>query len=271
LDGKPIGVFDSGVGGLTVAGEIMKQLPDESLLYFGDTARFPYGSRGADELKRFAFEIVSFLQCEGVKMVVIACNSASSAALTLAQAHFDIPILGVIEPGARAAVQATRNRRIGVVGTQATISSGAYDRAIHTLDAGAKVFSQACPDLADFVERGVVTGEKARRIVGRYLESLISAGVDTLILGCTHYPLLSEVIGEIMGKDVRLVSSAEEAAREVREILTCRGHLRKEKSSPTYRFLSTGDESKFLRLGRRFLGREIKRVEKVSLGTEVAL
>lgn len=271
MDGKPIGVFDSGVGGLTVAGEIMKQLPDESLLYFGDTARFPYGSRGADELKRFAFEIVSFLQCEGVKMVVIACNSASSAALTLAQAHFDIPILGVIEPGARAAVQATRNRRIGVVGTQATISSGAYDRAIHALDAGAKVFSQACPDLADFVERGVVTGEKARGIVGRYLESLISAGVDTLILGCTHYPLLSEVIGEIVRKDVRLVSSAEEAAREVREILTCRGHLRKEKSSPTYRFLFTGDESKFLRLGRRFLGREIKRVEKVSLGTEVAL
>jgi len=265
MDNRPIGVFDSGVGGLTVVSEIIKGLPNESIIYFGDTARFPYGCKSSDELQRFTFEIIDFLREEGIKLIVIACNSASSAALEVAQKHFDIPIIGVIEPVARAAVLATRARKVGVIGTQATISSGAYARAIHSLDAGVQVYSQACPELADFVERGEIMGPEVGRVVRWYLSPLISAGVDSLILGCTHYPLLTGVIQKAVGDEVRLISSAKEAARELKELLAMRGSFGEGESIPFYRFISSGDEARFLELGERFLGREINAVERVSL------
>lgn len=265
MDGKPIGVFDSGVGGLTVAAEVIKQLPNESIIYFGDTARFPYGPRSAEELKKFVFQIVEFLQREGVKFIVIACNSASSAALEWAQARFDTPIVGVVEPGAQAAVATTRTRRIGVIGTQATVSSLAYVKAVETFDTGAEVYQQACPDLADFVEQGETSGERIKKVITDYLKPIMVKEIDTLILGCTHYPLLSEAIKEVVGESIKLISSAEEAAREIKEILKEKGHLRTDSSSPVYRFISTGDKSKFLKLSSQFLGRPIDKVEEVSL------
>ncbi|HDP70483.1 MAG TPA: glutamate racemase [Actinobacteria bacterium] len=268
MNDKPIGIFDSGIGGLTVAGEVMRQLPNENIIYFGDTARFPYGPRSAEELKKFVFQIVEFLRGEEVKFIVIACNSASSAALEVAQEHFYIPIIGVVESGARAAVQVTRNRRIGVIGTKATILSSAYVKAVHAFDAGVKVFQQVTPELADFVEKGEVVGKEIERIIKGYLKTLIEDDIDTLILGCTHYPLLSATIQKIIGKEAVLISSAEEAAKEVGEMLTRKGHKRKINEAPNYRFISSGDKSKFLELGSRFLGREIKNVEEIKLGQE---
>lgn len=265
MNGKAIGVFDSGVGGLTVAGEIIKQLPNENIIYFGDTARFPYGSRSTDELKGFVFEIVEFLQEKGVKFIVIACNSASAAALEVTQKHFSVPMIGVVEPGARAAVQATRNRRIGVIGTPATISSSAYVEAVHTYDSQAEVYQQICLDLADYVERGETRGEKVKKVIKNYLAPIIAAQADTLILGCTHYPLLSATIKEVTGSGIRLISSAEEAAKEVKEILKSKGYLREGNSPPVYQFISSGDEDKFLKLGSQFLGHPIDKVERVSL------
>jgi len=266
VNDKPIGIFDSGIGGLTVAGEVMRQLPNENIIYFGDTARFPYGPRSAEELKKFVFQIVEFLRGEEVKFIVIACNSASSAALEVAQEHFDIPIIGVVEPGARAAVQATRNRRIGVIGTEATISSRAYVKAVHAFDAGAKVFQQVTPELANFVENGELSGKRVEDTIKKYLNPLIEADMDALILGCTHYPLLNNTIQKIVGKEVVLISSAEEAAKEVGEMLARKSHIRSGQKTPCYRFISSGDGSKFLELGSRFLGREIKDVEKIKLG-----
>ncbi|MDO8885869.1 glutamate racemase [Candidatus Oleimmundimicrobium sp.] len=266
MNDKPIGIFDSGIGGLTVAGEVMRQLPNENIIYFGDTARFPYGPRSADELKEFVFQIVEFLQNEEVKFIVIACNSASSAALEVAQEYFDIPIIGVVEPGARAAAQATRNRRIGIIGTQATISSSAYVKAVRTFDAGAKVFQQVTPELADFVENGELSGKRVEDAIKKYSNSLIEVDIDTLILGCTHYPLLSKTIQKIIGEKVVLISSAKEAAKEVGEMLARKSHIRSEQKTPCYRFISSGDGSKFIELGNKFLGREIKDVEKIKLG-----
>jgi len=261
---KPIGIFDSGVGGLTVAAEIMKKLPKENLIYLGDTARFPYGTKTAEQLIQYTFEIAEFLQEQDVKLVVIACNSASAAALEKAQEKFDIPIVGVVEPGARAAVLASVSRHIGVIGTDATIKSEAYKKAIHLFDAGAKVFSGACPSFAAFVENGYTKGEHIDEIAHKYLNPLKKQQIDSLILGCTHYPLLSDVIQKVMGENVQLISSAEETALEVKEILKRKDQLR-EAEAPTYRFISTGDSSKFNKLGSRFLGHQIKVVETTKL------
>lgn len=265
MDNKPIGIFDSGAGGLTVVREIMDYLPSENLIYLGDTARFPYGSRSPEVLKSFVFQIIKFLK-EKVKLIVVACNSSSAAALEAAQEHFPLPILGVIEPGGRAAVLATRNRKIGVIGTSATINSQAYRRVIHLFDAGVKIFEQACPPFADLVEQGLTNGKKVKEVVEEYLHPLIKAEVDTLILGCTHYPLLEEVIQEVMGKQVKLISSAREVAEEVKATLDKKGILRQKNSLPSYRFLVTGNnKDNFLELGKRFLSKEIKAVEKIIL------
>lgn len=265
MDNRPVGIFDSGLGGLTVVKEIIKQLPNEGTIYFGDTARFPYGPRSAVELRGFVFEIIDYLLLHDVKFIVIACNSASAAALEAAQQYYDVPIIGVIEPGARAAVQATRLRRVGVIGTQATISSGSYSGAIKVMDAGVQVSSLACPDLADFVERDEITGPRVEGTVKWYLDPLIRDGIDSLILGCTHYPLLSETISKIAGDGVKLISSAEETARELREFLARKDSLRQEESPAMHRFISSGDENTFRELGARFLGREIELVERVNL------
>jgi glutamate racemase len=265
LNDAPIGMFDSGIGGLTVMKAVMSRLPSESIYYFGDNARGPYGPRDIREIRTFALEIASFLEAMGVKLIVIACNSATSAALLEVQRKSRIPVLGVVEPGARGAVQATHNRRIGVIGTRATVHSRAYLRAIHALDAGASVHSRACPTLVGFVERGEIDGERIEEEVRRYLTPLTRREIDTLVLGCTHYPLIREVIGEVAGEDVNLISSDREVAREVEENLMRRGYMRDTAASPTYRFLCSGDIEQAIRLGRMFLGPEVERVERVEL------
>lgn len=265
MNDLPIGVFDSGVGGLTVAAEIARQLPNEQLLYFGDTARCPYGPRPLGRVRGFVLEIVEFLVMQQVKLVVIACNTGTAAGLAAAQERFEMPIIGVVEPGARGAVESTRSRHVGVIGTLGTVNSGAYVRALKALDAGIKVTQQACPPFVDFVERGEVSGSEVTAVAREYLEPVVGCGADTLILGCTHYPLLAGVISEVMGPDVPLISSAEETAREVRDILTRRAHLRAASKPPTHRFLATGDARQSLDLGARIFGHEIAEVEKVSI------
>jgi len=265
MDSRPVGIFDSGLGGLTVVSEVISQLPNEEIIYFGDTARFPYGPRSAVEIQAFVFEIVDFLLLHDVKFIVIACNSASAAALEAAQQYYNVPIIGVIEPGARAAVQATKSRRIGVIGTQATIASGSYAGAIKVMDAGVQVHSLACPDLADFVERDEIAGPRVEGSVKWYLDPLMRGGIDSLILGCTHYPLLSKTISKVTGDDIKLISSAEETARELREFLTRKDSLRQENTPPALKFFSSGDENVFRKLGARFLGQEIELVERVTL------
>jgi glutamate racemase len=261
MDTRPIGVFDSGVGGLTVARAIIDLLPHESVVYFGDTARGPYGPRPLDEVRRFAAEILDLLENEEVKLVVVACNSASSAALDLLRATATVPVVDVIEPAVRAAVRLTRNRRIAVVGTEATIASGRYPEMVAATHENVSLTSQACPRFVEFVERGETTGPEILRVAGGYLAPVAEAGADTLILGCTHYPLLTGVVGYLMGPDVFLVNSAEWVARSVFAELTRNdmhapyGHL------PTHRFLSSGDPDQFRRLGARFLGPEVGRVE----------
>lgn len=277
----PIGVFDSGLGGLTVVHELVRELPSESLVYFGDTARCPYGPRPLVDVRRFVLEIGTWLTGREVKLIVVACNTATAAGLTMAQRAFGVPVVGVVEPGARAAVRATVNRRVGVIGTDGTIESGAYSRAVRSLDAGVTVYSAATPKFVDVVESGLRMGpgqledfisetadvfirpsfyEMARD----YLDPLKRTGIDTLVLGCTHFPLLSPAIQQVVGPRVRLISSAEETAREVRETLERRGHLR-EGGRPKLSFATTGDPAEFAALGSRVLGRRITRADHVSL------
>lgn len=269
MDNRPIGIFDSGLGGLTVVKEITRLLPNEEIIYYGDTARFPYGPRLNSELKRFVFEIIDYLLERNVKCIVIACNSASAAALESAQLFYDIPIIGVIEPGARAVVQASKKRRVAVMGTQATISSGSYVDAIKTFDAGVKIHAVACPDLADFVERDETKGVEVEIAVRRYLDPLHELGIDSLILGCTHYPLLIETISKFTGDRIRLISSAEETATELMESLERKKSLREIARPPVMSFMSSGDKDVFKLLGARFLGREIEFVEQVVLPEKV--
>ena len=260
-----IGIFDSGVGGLTVARAILDQLPNESTLYIGDTARGPYGPRPLSEVREFALETMDFLVEQGVKAIVIACNTASAAMLRDARERYSIPVIEVIQPAVRRAVSATRSGRIGVIGTQATIDSKAY------LDAFAAapqlhITSAACPLFVEFVERGETSGEAITKVAQKYLEPIMSSKVDTLVLGCTHYPLLTGVISYVMGESVTLVSSAEETAKDLYRTLVENNALRPQSSSaPTHRFLATGDAKAFETLARRFLGPEVTQVEHQSL------
>ncbi|OFW57677.1 MAG: glutamate racemase [Candidatus Solincola sediminis] len=265
MNDAPIGMFDSGIGGLTVMKAVMRRLPAESIYYFGDNARGPYGPRNLPEIRDFSLEIASFLEAMGVKLIVIACNSATSAGLLEVQRKCQVPVLGVVEPGARGAVQATLNRRIGVIGTIATIKSRAYLKAIRALDAGASIHSRACPSLVGFVERGEVGGTDIEEEVRRYLRPLLKRRIDTMVLGCTHYPLIHEVIADAMGDSVNVISSDEEIAREVEENLSRRGYLRSPHKTPSYRFMCSGSVEQAIRLGRLFLGPEVERVEKVDL------
>jgi glutamate racemase len=265
VNDAPIGMFDSGIGGLTVMKAVMRRLPSESIYYFGDNARGPYGPRELPQIRSFALEIASFLEAMGVKLIVIACNSATSAGLLEVQRKCRVPVLGVVEPGARGAVQATNNRRIGVIGTVATIRSRAYSKAIHSLDAGASIHSRACPSLVGFVEKGEVRGREISEEVGKYLHPLQKRNVDTVVLGCTHYPLIRDLIAETMGDNVQVISSDEEVAREVEENLLRRGYLRSAEKEPEYRFMCSGSVEQAIRLGRLFLGPEVASVEKVGL------
>jgi glutamate racemase len=253
----PIGIFDSGVGGLTVARAILDQLPHEQVLYVGDTAHVPYGPKPLAEVRRYALDVMDHLVDSGVKMLVIACNSASAACLRDARERYDVPVVEVVLPAVRRAAAATRNGRIGVIGTRATVTSQAYDDAFHAAP-GVQLTSVACPEFVSFVERGVTSGRQILGLAQAYLEPLQRAEVDTLVLGCTHYPLLTGVIGLAMGDGVTLVSSADETAKDVYRVLTQRDLLRPDDAAPPrHRFLATGDAEPFARLGRRFLGPEI--------------
>lgn len=249
-----IGMFDSGVGGLTVARAVMDLLPHEELVYFGDTARCPYGPRPQDEVRRFALQIMDELMSENVKLLVVACNSAASAALGAARSRYDVPVVSVIEPGIRAALAATRNRRIGLIGTQATVNSGAYDDALERTRANVSMRSQACPLFVEFVERGDTTSDELVRVAEGYLAPLRKEGVDTLILGCTHYPLLSGVIRYVMGEDVVLVSSAEATATEVFAKLKDDDLLNRSDRPGKHRFIATSEAGMFGELGSLLLG-----------------
>jgi glutamate racemase len=261
----PIGIFDSGVGGLTVARAILDQLPNESTLYVGDTARGPYGPRPIAEVRTFALESLDLLVDKGVKAIVIACNTASAAMLRDARERYSVPVLEVIQPAVRRAVAATRSGRIGVIGTQATIDSKAY------LDSFAaapqlEITSMPCPLFVEFVERGETSGPEITEIARKYLAPVMVADVDTLVLGCTHYPLLTGVISYVMGNGVSLVSSAEETAKDLYHVLVESSLLRTTQDQPPiHRFLATGDASSFERLARRFLGPEVGRVEHQEL------
>src|SRR2546421_12613127 len=219
MDGRPIGVFDSGLGGLTVARALIDLLPDEHLVYFGDTGRFPYGPKPREDVLKYALQITELLMGHGVKLVVVGCNSAAAAALGELRARHDVPLSGVIEPGLRAAGKVTRTGRIGVIGTVGTIASGAYQRAAESLGPGVRLTCAACPAFVAFVEAGDVDSDQVHVLAERLLAPMQAAGVDTLVLGCTHYPLLARTIGDVMGRDVVLVSSADETAFEVRALL----------------------------------------------------
>jgi len=267
-DPRPIGVFDSGVGGLTVLAEIRDRLPYEHTIYFGDTARVPYGVRDLAEVRWFAYEIIRYLVSLNVKLVVIACNTATAAALMTAQRSFDVPIIGVIEPGARAAVLETRNRRVGVLATPATVESGAYAKAISYLDAGIEVYEQAAPEFVPLIERGITSGPELEAAARRYLAPLQERGADVVILGCTHYPLISETINRILGPRVRLISSAGQTALEVGRVLSRRGYLRRPRHAEDLGssvYVCTADPEEFAALGSRFLDQKIEAVLPASL------
>jgi glutamate racemase len=259
-DPRPIGVFDSGVGGLTVARAILDLLPREPMIYVGDSARFPYGPKPVEEIRRYAIDIADYLVHRDVKMLVVACNSVEVSGLGDIAARAGIPVVGVIDPGTRTAVHTTRNGAIGLIGTEATVTSGAYDRAVAATGAAVTLHSRACPVFVEHVERGDTTSDALRSAAREYLVPLIERGIDTLILGCTHYPLLSGLLQLELGPDVVLVSSAEETAKDVYATLLRSGLERQEHDPPVHEFLSTGDPELFQRLAEVFLGPELLEV-----------
>jgi glutamate racemase len=262
VDDRPIGMFDSGFGGLTVARACIDLLPGEDLVYMGDTGRYPYGPRPLEEVRGFALEITQRLIDDfDVKLVIVACNTAAAAALDLLRFEHDVPIVGVIEPGARALVDATTNGRVGVIGTVGTIASGAYQRAITSLRAPVTLTACACPGFVEFVERGETDSDQVRVLAERLLSPVKTADVDALLLGCTHYPFLARTISEVMGREVVLVSSADETAFEVRALLQDTGQVRRTAGKGAHRFLSSGDVETFRQLGARLLGPELDSVE----------
>lgn len=266
MNDAPIGIFDSGVGGLTVARTILDQLPGEAITYIGDTAHTPYGPRPIAEVRSLALDIMDSLVDSGVKMLVIACNSASAAVLHDARERYEvgrgIPVVEVIRPAVRRAIAATRNQHIGVIGTEATINSGAYQDAFSAVP-GLDVTPATAPKFVEFVEAGVTTGEELLGVAQQYLEPIRQAGVDTLVLGCTHYPLLTGVISYVMGDGVTLVSSAEETAKDTFRSLLAGGLARRDDTAPVHRFLATSNPDHFEAMARRFLGPEVTSVSQV--------
>ncbi len=264
---SPIGIFDSGFGGLTVAREVLDQLPHESVLYLGDTARAPYGPRPVAEVRQYALECLDRLVDHGVKALVIACNSASAAMLADARERYDVPVIEVIRPAVRRAMAATRSGRVGVISTAATHQSRAYLDAFAAAPPHVHVLSQPCPAFVEFVEAGVTSGPEVLQTTRGYLQPLIEADIDTLILGCTHYPLLTGALSYVLGDGVALVSSAEATAAELFRVLTDAEALRGEgQGEPSHQFLTTGDPHGFTPLARRFLGPEVEHVGRAYVG-----
>jgi glutamate racemase len=265
VDSRPVGVFDSGVGGLTVLHECLVTLPHEDFVYLGDHARLPYGPRPLEEVRRFAREIGVFLEAQDVKLVLVACNTATSAALPQLQEELRVPVVGVITPEAHAAVQATRNRRIGLLATEGTVEGGRYGELVHALDAGAELVSVACPRLVPLIESDDPFAAATTEAVREYAEPLKTTGVDTVILGCTHYPLIRPIFQRVFGRDVTLVFSAEETAKEVAETLARKGIENAQEREGSYRFLTTGEPALFRELGERFLQLPLGDIEQVAL------
>ena len=262
---KPIGVFDSGIGGLTVLKEIKYHLPKENIVYFGDTARVPYGIKSGETVTRFSHEVAGFLMRQDIKMLVVACNTASSVALTSLRERLEVPVIGVLMPGAYAAVRATRNGRVGIIGTEGTVNSGAYARLIRNIRPGTEVFARPCPLFVPMVEEGRLGGEIAVLAAKEYLAPLKAEGVDTLVLGCTHYPLLKPVIAEVMGPGVALIDSAHETAQEVDRVLAKKGLGNDSQAPSTTRYFVTDAPERFKAVGERFLGYDIPGVLKAEL------
>lgn len=267
MDNRPIGVFDSGLGGLTVLKEIIKLLPGESVVYFGDSGRTPYGTKSKDTVIKYTFQNMRFMLNQDIKMVVIACNTMSAYSFQQVARSFDIPIVEVIQPGAVTGVKETKNRKLGIIGTTATINSGAYEKAVNGIDAAIEIYSKACPLFAPLVEEGQEWWENdiAFRITEEYLKTLKEKDVDTLILGCTHYPLLQNTISKVMGNGVKLVSSALETAKAVGKILNEYSLQRDEQLKPVYRFYTSDSPEKFEPLCNAILGNKINSAERIDI------
>lgn len=263
---RAIGVIDSGVGGLTVAHEMMRQLPKEKLIYLGDTKRCPYGPRTKEEVQIFTWEMVNFLRLKQIKMLVIACNTATAFTLKDLQAKLDIPVIGVIQPGARAAIKTTKNGCVGVIGTEGTIRSDAYPQALKRIKADLQITALACPEFVPLVERGITSGPEADEIVAAALEPLKKIdNIDTLILGCTHYPLLKDTIQKTVGKRVAIISSSEETAREASTILDVHGLLYKEEAEPQHQFYTTGDLNIFTEISKSIFNSSVANLKTVKI------
>lgn len=257
-----IGVFDSGIGGLTVLHEIIAALPRENTVYLGDTARSPYGTKSVETVLRYSFENSEFLVEKGVKLVVVACNTSTAIALNRLRESLSVPVIGVIEPGVRRAIQSTKNKKVGVIGTEATIHSGAYTRALKAADPKIEVYSRACPLFVPLVEEGWTDNDVVEMTVKAYLGSLKQSGIDTLVLGCTHYPLLKKAIRKFMGAGVRLVDSAEETAKEVAAALKKSAGARKA-GKGIHSFFVTDAPERFVKVGRRFLGENVESAVRI--------
>lgn len=262
---QPIGIIDSGVGGLTVAKEIIRQLPNEQILYLGDNARCPYGPRTTEEVRTFTWDLTNFLLKSNIKMLIIACNTATAAALDEIKKELPIPVLGVIQPGARAAIKNSKNMKIGVIGTDGTVNSGAYTQALQSINENVIVQSIACPKFVPIVESGQYTSSLAKKVVAESLHPFKGTGIDTLILGCTHYPLLGPVISTTMGKQVKVISSGDETARETSTILEHNGLLNKTKQKPIHCFYTTGSKNMFRRIASEWLQQDLYHVYSVKL------
>ncbi len=265
IKNRPIGVFDSGVGGLTVVSEIMRQLPGEEIVYFGDVGRSPYGGRSKETILNFTRQDIRFLMEHKVKFIVAACNTASAAALDIVVEEYNIDMLGVISPGAKAAVAATRNKRVGIIGTVATITSDSYARAIQSRNPDTKVFSLACPLFVPLAEEGYIDREATRLIAEDYLKTLIDVDIDTLVLGCTHYPLLKGVIGKVMGDNVRLIDSAEATATELSLVLSDHNLLRQDTGEASHKFYVSDVPDRFSQVVRQFMGYNINNITRVDI------
>ncbi|RKN85416.1 glutamate racemase [Paenibacillus ginsengarvi] len=255
---QAIAILDSGVGGLTVAKEVMRQLPQEEIVYFGDTGRAPYGPRAPDEVLKFTEQIVEYLLQFQPKMIVIACNTATAIALKHVRSQVNIPVVGVIQPGSRAAIKATKTGMIGVIGTENTVTSGAYPRALQELNPDTSVVSLACPALVPLVEKRLYRSDMARTVVSQSLQPLLNSPIDCLILGCTHYPFLAQMIAETVGPRVSIISSADETAREISTLLHHRGQLETSGKVPVHRFFCSGDPETFQAIALEWLGEQIK-------------
>ncbi|MED2972977.1 glutamate racemase [Fictibacillus sp. B-59209] len=263
---KPIGVIDSGVGGLTVAREIIRQLPKEEIYYLGDTARCPYGPRPMEEVRQYTLEMIEFLLSKEIKMLVIACNTATAAILDEVKKRLSIPVIGVIHPGARTALKVTRNQQVGIIGTVGTVKSGAYETALKEIKGDITVHSLACPPFVPLVENGELSGEDTYRTVLEVLQPLKETPIDTLILGCTHYPLLRPVIQKVMGEKIKLICSGAETAREVSAILDHSGLLYTGDRVPGHEFFSTSDNGHFLEIANHWMEEKVEHVHFIKLG-----